>query len=271
MTVISHGLASGPDWRVDDVVCTSGPHERPFEERHEAACIALVTSGTFEYRTGQGGALLAPGALLLGNAGACFECGHDHSAGDRCLSFHVTPQFQEAVASAIPGVRSITFRRVALPPVPQLARLAADAEAAREEKDAAALEEIAVRLTGAVSTLLAHRPPSLVSPTARDARRVSEALREIEARADERLSLAQLALSARTSIYHFLRTFRQIVGMTPHQYVLHTRLHRAAMRLRRSDESVSAIALEAGFEDLSTFNRRFRKVMGMSPGHWRMQ
>jgi AraC-like DNA-binding protein len=71
------------------------------------------------------------------------------------------------------------------------------------------------------------------------------------------------------SPYHFLRTFRQVVGMTPHQFVLRTRLHRAAVRLRASDESVSAIAFAAGFRDLSTFNRRFRRLMGASPSAYR--
>jgi len=71
------------------------------------------------------------------------------------------------------------------------------------------------------------------------------------------------------SRYHFLRTFRQVAGMTPHQLVLRTRLHRAAVRLRTSHESISAIAFDAGFGDLSTFNRRFRRLMGCSPGAWR--
>jgi AraC family transcriptional regulator len=63
--------------------------------------------------------------------------------------------------------------------------------------------------------------------------------------------------------------FRQVVGTTPHQYLLRTRLHRAAVRLRRTNESISAIAFDAGFNDLSTFNRRFRRVIGVSPGAWR--
>jgi len=71
------------------------------------------------------------------------------------------------------------------------------------------------------------------------------------------------------SPYHFLRTFRQVVGVTPHQFILRTRLNRAAVRLRRSSESVSTIAFEAGFNDLSTFNRRFRRVMGASPSAYR--
>jgi AraC family transcriptional regulator len=71
------------------------------------------------------------------------------------------------------------------------------------------------------------------------------------------------------SPYHFLRTFRHVAGMAPHQYVLRTRLHRAAVRLRTSSDPVSAIAFEAGFGDLSTFNRRFRRIMGCSPGAYR--
>jgi AraC family transcriptional regulator len=71
------------------------------------------------------------------------------------------------------------------------------------------------------------------------------------------------------SPYHFLRTFRQVTGMTPHQYVLRTRLHRAAVRLRHSTDAVSTIAYDAGFNDLSTFNRRFRREMGVNPGAFR--
>jgi AraC-like DNA-binding protein len=59
--------------------------------------------------------------------------------------------------------------------------------------------------------------------------------------------------------------------MTPHQYVLRTRLYRAAVRLRGSNDPVSAIAFDAGFNDLSTFNRRFRRVMGANPSAYRMR
>ena len=67
------------------------------------------------------------------------------------------------------------------------------------------------------------------------------------------------------SPYHFLRTFRRVVGMTPHQFILRTRLDDAAVQLRRSSRPVLDIALDAGFADLSTFNRRFRAIMGVTP------
>ncbi|WP_428493042.1 helix-turn-helix transcriptional regulator [Rhodopila sp.] len=69
--------------------------------------------------------------------------------------------------------------------------------------------------------------------------------------------------------YHFLRTFRRVVGMTPHQFVLRTRLQNAAVALRRSRRPVLEVALDAGFADLSTFNRRFRRVIGMTPRAYR--
>ena len=262
-------LASGPGWSVSDVICTSGPLDRPYEERHETASIAAVTAGTFQYCTAGGRAVLAPGGLLLGNAGASFECGHEHGTGDRCLAFSFTPVLLETIVSAVPGARRTAFAVPHLPPLLGLMPLIATAEAARAAEDAAELEELALRLAGAVAATLADGARTTPSPSPRDARRISDALRRIETEAHEPLALADLAREAGMSAYHFLRTFRQVVGLPPHQYVLHTRLHRAAVRLRTSDDPISAIAFDAGFGDLSTFNRRFRRVMGCSPGAYR--
>jgi AraC-like DNA-binding protein len=65
--------------------------------------------------------------------------------------------------------------------------------------------------------------------------------------------------------YHFLRVFKRVTGMTPHQYVIAVRLSRAASALARSRRPVLEIALDAGFNDLSMFNRRFRETYGVAP------
>ncbi len=269
MAVTARLLASGPGWSASDIVCTSGPQDRPFEERHACVSISAVTEGTFQYRSSRGAAVLAPGALLLGNEGDCFDCGHEHAVGDRCLAFGFSAGHLEDVAAATPGARRATFETPRLPPSPHLMPLLAEAEAARDEGDAAALEELALRLAGAVAATLAGADPPGRRPSRRDERRVTDALRRIEAEAHEALPLSGLAREAAMSPYHFLRTFAQVAGMTPHQFVLRTRLHRAAVRLRRSDDPISALAFDAGFNDLSTFNRRFRRLMGASPGAFR--
>src|SRR5262245_766376 len=99
MTLSSRILASGRGWTVRDSVCSAGPHDRPFEEMHDTVCIAAVVEGTFQYRTENGWAVLAPGGVILGNAGACFECGHEHTTGDRCLAFHFSPEHLESIVA----------------------------------------------------------------------------------------------------------------------------------------------------------------------------
>jgi AraC family transcriptional regulator len=275
MSMSSLLLAAGRGWRVDDIRCTSGPRDRPFEERHDGMCVAIVTAGTFTYRTTQGTAVLAPGAALLGNHGHCFECGHEHGIGDRCLSFRFSPELVESVVSELPGARQLAFTLPNLPPLPQLIPLVADAAAARDGSDAISFEELALSVVAEVRIALPGMTSSARGkqiarqPSARDQRRVTEALRRIEAHCDQPLSLQQLATDVAMSPYHFLRTFRAVAGMAPHQFLLHTRLQRAAVRLRCSGEPISAIALEAGFSDLSTFNRRFRRLLGASPGAYR--
>src|SRR3954470_14625979 len=133
MSTTSRLLASGPGWQVSEIVCTAGPGDPVFEERHDHACIALVTEGSFQYRTAQGNAVLAPGAVLLGNEGACFECGHEHAAGDRCLAFQFAPEHLEEIVATVPGARRAGFALPRLPPLPALVPLLAAAEAASQD------------------------------------------------------------------------------------------------------------------------------------------
>jgi len=269
MTTAQKALASGHGWQVSDVVCTAVAGDKPFEEEHRSFCVAAVTSGTFRYRTRQGTAMLAPGAILLGNPRACYECGHEHGAGDRCLSFHFSPAYLERVVADLPGVQRLGFADPRLPPLPAMAPLLAEAEAARETGDGDAFEELGLRMAGAVAAAASGSSTAARTPSRRDQKRVAETVRLIELNADRPLSLSELADGAATSPFHFLRTFRRIVGMTPYQFLLRTRLHRAAVRLRSSDAAISAIAFDAGFNDLSTFNRRFRREMGEAPGAYR--
>src|SRR5580693_3030565 len=97
--VDAHELARGDGWVAEDVVCSSGPRDRAFEERHDWVSVAVVLSGTFTYQNDFGRTLLTPGSLLLGDAGGCFTCGHQHGEGDRCLAFHFEPAFFEQLAA----------------------------------------------------------------------------------------------------------------------------------------------------------------------------
>jgi len=125
-------LASGDGWRVADVICTSGPDDRPFEEQHQQISIAVVAAGTFQYRTAHTPALMTAGSFFLGHPGLTFECAHDHGTGDRCISFQFTPDYFERITNTKPR-----FHTQRLPPMRESAALAARACATLEQIDRA--------------------------------------------------------------------------------------------------------------------------------------
>jgi AraC family transcriptional regulator len=101
-------------------------------------------------------------------------------------------------------------------------------------------------------------PPSTIS-------RVTGVLRMIEENLGSMLKLTHLAREAGLSPYHFLRTFKQVTGLTPHQYVLRLRFAETAARLSRGQEKALDIAIDCGFNDASSFSRALRTELGMTP------
>lgn len=265
--VTQSDLAKGDGWSVSDVICRCGPEDKPYEEQHGPSVIAAVLSGNFVYRADRGPALMAAGSLMLGNAGACYSCGHEHGAGDRCLAFHFAPGFLEEAAGGLPGVRRVDFPQHRLPPMAALTPLFAAAEAALSKQDAVALEELALRMAGAALRLSHTDSPPPEST--RDLARIATAARLIEERHAEPLTIADIAATVGLSRYHFLRRFSAAMGMTPYQYLLNRRLRAAARALREDRTSVLDAALSAGFGDLSEFTRRFRRAFGQTPAAYR--
>jgi AraC family transcriptional regulator len=91
----------------------------------------------------------------------------------------------------------------------------------------------------------------------------------IEAHLDDRLTLADLAGIACLSPYHFSRSFKQALGVSPHHYVTQQRIDRAKTLMRRTGEPLAFIAQEVGFTDQSHLTSVFRRATGMTPGRFR--
>ncbi|KAA6460311.1 helix-turn-helix transcriptional regulator [Acidobacteria bacterium AB60] len=260
-------LARGEGWCADEVVCTAGPHDRAFEEQHSRTSLAVVVSGTFQYRTSTGQELMSPGSLLLGNRGDVFSCGHEHSVGDRCISFHYAEELCDDLAGA--GRRK-TFGVARIPPLRELAPVTARlATMLRSRVDESAMQEIALQLMERATRLQGRLSRRHRAPDASSLARITRVLRRIEAEPEAPCSLRDLAAEARLSPFHFLRCFESVAGATPHQYLLRLRLRRAAIRLKEEKTRILDIALDCGFGDVSNFNRSFRAEFGKTPRVYR--
>jgi AraC family transcriptional regulator len=269
ITSSRRSIAAGRGWWVSDVAFRADSEACLFEDRHEHVLIGAIIAGSFRYRSTLGSAILTPGALLLGNAGDPFECSYEHTLGDRCISFHYTPDFFEQVAGALPNAVRFDFAAPRIPPIPATVALTATAEAESVFGDAFRAEEVALQIAGGALTLLNGAQQSKRRPSRRDENRIMDALHLIEARYREPLSIAALAGEACMSAYHFLRVFRDVVGVTPYQLLVRTRLRHAAIGLATTDETILAIAFANGFGDLSTFISTFRRVFGLAPRAYR--
>jgi AraC-like DNA-binding protein len=126
-------------------------------------------------------------------------------------------------------------------------------------------EEFAVTVAGRAVKLAAGASSRQHGLPLNSEARVTGAVRAIDRDPGAALGLGQLAREAGLSPYHFLRTFRSLTGITPHQYILRTRLREAAWRLAAGTEKVLDVALDSGFGDVSNFNRAFRGEFGVSP------
>jgi AraC family transcriptional regulator len=262
-------LAAGDGWSMHEVVCRAGPSDRPFEERHDGFSVSAVIEGSFTYRSDAGHGLLYPGALLLGNNGSCFECGHAHGVGDRCISLNVhEEQFSEIAAFAATTSR-FRFSATSLPPSPRALPVIAHMEALSCAPSSLRSDELALRIVGRVIAAMTGDRQTPAAPTGRETRRVVEAIRLVESDVARPLELKEMAAVAGMSKYHFLRVFRRLTGVTPHQYVISARLRRAALALASARRPVIAVALDSGFADLSTFNKTFRAAFGLTPTQYR--
>ena len=265
-------LAEGNGWKVEDIICTSGPQDRPYQEQHAQVSIAIVRTGSFQYRSSPGISeeLMTTGSVLCGNAGQYFECAHEHGDGDRCLSFRFESDYFERMAAEA-GARWSRggFGILRLPPLRALSPLIARAWAGLAGDIDVSWDELSIQLAVQVLQLSGSlsRLPAIGSRTAIS--RVAELVRMVDRMPEARLTLANLSKDAGLSRYHFLRTFERLTGVTPHQYVLRTRLREAALRVALTQQRILDIALDSGFGDVSNFNRAFRTEYGVSPRVYR--
>lgn len=250
--------------RVVDYRCEAGPGDATVVEHHDRFNVAYVREGAFGYRVGRTTDEMAPGAVLVGRPGDAYVCTHDHVHGDACLSVHLP----EATADAIGGLDG-RWRSGGLAPTAEMMVAGELAQAAADGRTDVGADEAALMFAARFVGLARGMASRRLELRPRDRRRAVEAALWLDAHADEPVDLKRTAGEAGVSPFHFLRLFAGAIGVTPHQYLVRSRLRRAARMLAGAKGSVTDIAYDSGFSDLSNFVRTFRRAAGVSPGGFR--
>lgn len=243
-----------------DFRCTAAPGDKPFAEEHACHSISYVRKGSFGYHACGCAHELVAGSVLVGRPGTEYVCTHDHVCGDECLSFYLEPELVEAI-----GGSAEIWHVGATPPLPELMVLGELAQSAADGASDIGLDEVGQIFASRFVEVVSGRTRTPAKTTARDRRRAVETALWIDANAHQDIELDDAAAQAGVSPFHFLRSFSAVLGVTPHQYLVRSRLRRAARLLADADRAVTDIAYDVGFADLSNFVRTFHRAAGVSP------
>jgi AraC-like DNA-binding protein len=249
---------------VSDFRCDARLQEKPFVERHRCHSVSYVRKGSFGCNSRGRLFELVPGSILVGHPGDEFICSHDHVCGDECLSFFLGPELVEAI-----GDDANIWQIGAVPPLPELMVLGELAQAAAESRTDVGLDEVGVLFASRFVEIVSGRVRQPAPAKPRDRRRAVETALWIDAHSHREINLEQAAALADISPFHFLRLFSSVLGVTPHQYLVRSRLRHAARLLAQDRHPITDIAYDVGFGDLSNFVRSFHRAAGVAPRRFR--
>lgn len=250
---------------VIDYRCEAGPETQPFVERHDRHSISYVRRGSFAVESRGRTFDLVAGSLFVGHPGDEYVCTHDHHVcGDECLSVQFEPELAETIAD-----RADLWRGVGIPPLAEMMVLGEFTQSVARGESDIGMDEAALVFASRFAALASGKSRAKISAQARERHRAVDAAAWIEAHSTQDIDLARVAKRSGISPFHFLRVFANVLGVTPHQYLVRARLKHAARLLADEERAVTDIALDVGFADLSNFVRSFRRAAGVSPREFR--
>ena len=250
---------------VIDYRCEAGPETQPFVERHDRHSVSYVRKGGFAVKARGRTFDLVAGSLFVGHPGDEYVCTHDnHICVDECLSIQFEPELAETICGS-----ADLWCGVGIPPLAEMMVLGELAQSVAQGSSDIGMDEAALAFAARFAGTVSGKARACVSAQARERRRAVDAAAWIEAHSTEEIDLARVAKRSDISAFHFLRVFANVLGVTPHQYLVRTRLKHAARLLADEERAITDIALDVGFADLSNFVRSFRRAAGVSPRDFR--
>lgn len=245
-------------------------HQTHVYPRHwnETCVIQLVEQGGNEFYCRRAVHTAYAGSIVLINP---YEIHTGRAIGDTPLvyrTFYPAPQLLAEVAAQIADDKTeFPFFTAPIVTDARLAAMLAQAHRACEAGTDALLSSSLI--ITALTYLLRHHV-DLFLPALRLGQEIAAVKRAKDFLAEnftQNISLDTLSKIAYLSPFHLLRAFRQAVGLPPHEYLINVRVERGKQLLAKG-RPLAEVAYETGFCDQSHFSRQFKRLVGVTPGHY---
>lgn len=91
----------------------------------------------------------------------------------------------------------------------------------------------------------------------------------IDAHYLEDLKLPDIAAALHINPYYLSHTFKALTGVSPMSYIIRRRIDEAQSLLLTTNLTITAIAIECGYNNSNYFQSVFKNIVGMTPGKYR--
>jgi AraC family transcriptional regulator len=235
-------------------------------ERQSSNVVVLPVSGVFSKHDAPGRHVIGtPSHAVFVAADMPYRIGFPGAIGDRAL----TLRFDEALAPDqldCDGSSETMASHGLLPANAMILRNLLWTRLVRAEADEFEIEALGLDLLNIALRSLRTGNVPLRRPAQVRRMRALERVKEAVALApNDKWDVAKLAKVANLSPFHLSHIFRQMVGTSIYDYVLHERLAQTLDAVLDSGDDLTAIALDAGFASHSHFTARFRSFFGCTP------
>ena len=130
-------------------------------------------------------------------------------------------------------------------------------------------ETLAILMAFEMTRLSARQRQPVAHKGGLTARQVRLVVDYIESHLTEKTTISELAALLDLTRFHFIRAFKQVVGMPPHRFMVQRRVDRAKELLETAELPVSEVATRAGFSSVTQLTKAFRRTVGATPSTFR--
>lgn len=232
-------------------------------EWQQSNVVVLPLAGVFARHDAPGHHVIGtPSHAVLIAADTAYRIGYPGGIGDRALTLRfgkelapdLLDRHRTAGSAALLAARTMMLRNQLL------------ARAGCADADPFEIETLGLALLDrSLGATRGARAPVRRSALARRARALERVKEAVALAPGERWSVARLARLANLSPFHLCHVFRQMAGTSLYDYVVQERLALALECVLDGDDSLTNIALDAGFASHSHFTARFRAFFGCTP------